>query len=423
VQVIQSSTAIRVAALGVLAAIVAACGEGGDRRELGAVVTRDSAGIMIIETPGAAARTPIGWTVGEAPELQLGSATSEGPEQFHRIGAMVGGIQEGGITAVSGGRTLVLNGSTAELRFFDREGRFLGMVGGVGDGPGEFRLPVLVPYGSSDSLLLFDTRRRQFTLLSADGQAHRRFPLEGLGPELVVGFVQGASDSGILVTTALGATPMGVGHQWITIGVRWIRLDTIRAEIVAQHRTLTFNTDDLDTRFRIGVSVPFSIRPAAAVGRNGFFVTGGDAAEVQEFDNRGQLRRIFRLSEKPRPVTPEDVESAIGVTATRYNVSPSQARRVYEQMDFPDYWPSFQSIRVDRLGWIWVELFRPPQDSTPRWMVFDSSGVARGTLESPRQLEVHDIGPDYILGRWRDDLGAEYVRRYRLDRLRRTGVD
>jgi hypothetical protein len=403
--------------MGVLLAIVVACGEGGGRRQVGTVVARDSAGIMLVETPGAAARMPIGWTVGKAPDLQLGNAASDGPEQFHRIGAVFG-MREGGITGLSGGRILVVNGSTAELRFFDREGRFLNMVGGVGDGPGEFRLPVLVPYGSSDSLLLFDRRRRQFTLFSTDGQAHRRFPPEGLAPQLVVGFVQGASDSGIVVTRALGATSMDVGHHWNAIGVRWIRLDTVHAETVAQYLTLSFGTDDLDTRFRVGVSVPFSIGPAAAIGRNGFLVTGGAAAEVHEFDNRGRLTRIFRLSETPRPVTPEDVESAIDVMATRYNVSPSQARRVYEQMDFPDYWPSFQSIRMDRLGWIWVELFRPPQDSTPRWMVFDSSGVARGTLESPPQLEVHDIGPDYILGRWLDSLGVEYVRRYRLDRRR-----
>jgi hypothetical protein len=378
---------------------------------------------VIIETPGKDARVPIGWTVGETPELQLGSATSEGPDQFFQIG-MTGAPGLGGIAGLPGGRILVLNGSSAELRFFDREGHFLYKVSGVGDGPGEFRRPLLVPYASSDSLLLFDRTRRQFTLFSSDGQAHRSFPLERLSPQFVTGSVQGASDAGVVMTTILGM-PMGDGQQSQSMGIRWIRLDPLHAEIVAQFRTLVFCTNDLDGRgTRYFLSVPFSIGPAAAVGRNAFFVTGGDAPEVRRFDTHGRLMRIFRLAETPRPVTPEDVETTIDFIATpfdsmptRFDASSSRARRAYEQMDFPDYWPSFQSIRMDRLGWVWVELFRPPQDSIPRWMVFDSSGVARGTLEFPPDLEVQDIGTDYILGRWLDNLGVEYVRRYRLDRL------
>lgn len=406
----------RAVPLGPLLASVVVCGDDPSRQEVGAgaVVQRDIAGIAIVETPGAAARAPIGWTVGDVPELLLGSVTGEGPEQFH----MIGGIG-GGIAGLPGGHILVVDGGSAELRFFDSEGHFLNWAGGLGDGPGEFRSPSLVPYVSSDSLLVFDMRQRRFTLVSSDGRGHRNFPLDGLPRELVTGAARGASESGILMTLALGTLMFGQeqeGQQSNPVGIRWISLESGGADIVAHFHTLSYYTATGLGEVPYMIDVPFSARPSAAMGPNGFFVTGGDAPEVIEFDTTGRLIRIFRLVEAPRPVTQGDVASAVAYLSTRFSVPASQARRVYEQMDFPDRWPSFQSVRVDRLGWIWAELFRPPQDETPRWMVFEPGGQARGTLELPPDLEVHDIGPDYVLGRSQDDLGVEYVHRYRLDR-------
>lgn len=389
-----------------------ACGEDGSRQRVDAsVVRRDSAGVAIIETPGPAARAPIGWSVSDRPELRLGSVAGEGPDQFH----MIGGIS-GGIAQLPDGRIVVVDGGSAELRFFDGEGRFLDRAGGSGDGPGEFRRPWLVPYVSSDSLLIFDRRQRRFTLFSSDGQAHRNFPLQGLPRELLIGAARGAAESGILMTTALGTVTMGQeGQRSNPVGVRWISLESGRAEIVAEFQTLSYRTNEIAEVPYI-LAVPFSARPSAAMGPNGFFVTGGDAPEVREFDTTGRLVRIFRLAEAPRPVTPEDVESVIDFEATRFRDRASQARRVYEQMEFPDRWPFFQSVRVDRIGWIWAEVYHPPQDETSHWMIFEPSGTARGTIELPPDLEVHDIGVNYVLGRSQDELRVEYVHRYRLDR-------
>jgi hypothetical protein len=200
------------------------------------------------------------------------------------------------------------------------------------------------------------------------------------------------------------------------MGVQWIHLESGRVDTVAQFdRHLYFVQDLAGIPTELGV--PFTTGPSAAVGGEGFFVTGGSAPDVRAFDNSGRLVRIFRVGETPRRVTAEDVDGAIDALVSQFiTTARSEARRVYDQMNIPSHWPTFQSVRVDHLGWIWVELYRPPHHLTPRWMVFDSSGVARGTVDLPPRLEVHDIGPDYVLGRWLDELRVEYVRRYRLDR-------
>ena len=398
--------------LGLLLGLIAACGKD-PQAEPGAVQRHDSAGIVIIETPGSAARAPIGWTVDQVPELQLGSAAGGEPEYFFDG---IDGRRRGGITGFPDGRIVVVNAGNGELLFFDPEGRLRNRVGIRGDGPGEFRRsPILVPYASNDSLLIRAAGHRRYTLFASDGQTHRSFMPDR--PDVMVGTVGGASESGIVLTTVLDANPMVEGHYARPTAVRWINVESGRADTIARFNTHSYFVESLGG-MPYALRVPFTTYPSAAVGDHGFFVTGTDAPDIRAFDNSGRLIRIFRLIEAPRPVTAEDVEGMIDSLVARFPTARSEARRVYERMDIPSHWPTFQSVRVDRLGWIWAELFRPPHHVTPQWMVFDSSGVAHGVIELPPGLEVHDIGPDYVLGRWLDDLRVEYVRRYRLDRSR-----
>ncbi|MEX0891248.1 MAG: hypothetical protein WEB88_03685 [Gemmatimonadota bacterium] len=376
---------------------------------------RDSAGIVIIETPSSVARAPIGWTIGKVPELQLGGAAGQGSVYFHQIDGRI----RGGMTGFPDGRIVVVNAGTGELLVFDREGHLLNRRGIQGDGPGEFRrTPILVPYVSNDSLLVREDGHRRYTLFSGDGQMHRSFMPDRPG---VIGNGGGASESEIVLTTVLAPPPMVEGQHVWPHGVSWISVESGRADTIARFNThlYVYFAESLGGA-PYGFNVPFTTSPSVAVGTLGSFVTGGDTPDVRAFDNGGRLVRIFRLMEAPRPVTDDDVEGAIDSLVAGFTtaMARSEARRAYERVDIPSHWPTFKSVRVDRLGWIWAELYRPPHHLTPQWMVFDSSGVARGVVDLPSGLEVHDIGPDYVLGRWLDDLRVEYVRRYRLERSR-----
>jgi hypothetical protein len=395
----------RSAVLGMLLSLASACAES----PANSVQRRDSAGIRIIETPGAIARAPI-WSVSEGPDLQLGSVTDTGPHMFDGIGGL-----SGGIAGLPGGHIVVVDGTSGELRFFDNQGRFLNRAGGLGSGPGEFRLPKLIRYAARDSVLVFDRRQRRFTLFSSDGRAHRDFPPHPVSRALLVGNPQGASNHGILVMIGLSPLNMNEGQHESTIGVRWITLDSTREKIVAQYSNPSYVTT-FDVPY--GLPVPFNARPSVTIGHGGFFIVGGHAADVRQYDNKGQLVRIFRVIEAPRRVTAEDINTAIDYAVSNFTIPQDPVRAAYKRMDFPDHWPTFQSVHVDQVGWIWAELYRPVTTEASRWMVFDTTGVAGGTVELPAELEVHDIAADYVLGRWRDSMRVEYVRRYRLGRSR-----
>ncbi|MDH4351604.1 MAG: hypothetical protein OEW56_10685 [Gemmatimonadota bacterium] len=75
--------------------------------------------------------------------------------------------------------------------------------------------------------------------------------------------------------------------------------------------------------------------------------------------------------------------------------------------------PPHQEFRLDAGGNLWVAYYRLEEEPV-RWAVFDPDGRWLGDIEAPSNGGVWDIGNDYVLGVWRDDLGVEQVRMYRL---------
>ena len=76
--------------------------------------------------------------------------------------------------------------------------------------------------------------------------------------------------------------------------------------------------------------------------------------------------------------------------------------------------PAYRSILVDRVGNLWVEEYRRPGDTLPRWTVFNGEGELLGTLSLPDRFVVNDVGNDCVLGRWSDEMDIEHVRLYGL---------
>jgi hypothetical protein len=66
------------------------------------------------------------------------------------------------------------------------------------------------------------------------------------------------------------------------------------------------------------------------------------------------------------------------------------------------------------LGNIWLQEYRIGSGEPYRWSVFDPNGQWLGIVQTPAQLTVNEIGKDYIIGVWRDDLDVQHVRIYSL---------
>jgi hypothetical protein len=133
--------------------------------------------------------------------------------------------------------------------------------------------------------------------------------------------------------------------------------------------------------------------------------------------------RAAFLSHVPRQETP--------LSAWREEYNRVHRRAVHQNMVFPEYHRAFASILVDSEANIWIEHLpaarsfyagnAPYPGQTPgrapaRWDVFGPAGDFLGTVDLPHGLDVQDIGPDYVIGIWRDERDVPFVRVYSLRR-------
>jgi hypothetical protein len=73
-------------------------------------------------------------------------------------------------------------------------------------------------------------------------------------------------------------------------------------------------------------------------------------------------------------------------------------------------------VMVTEEGHLWVADAVPPVERDLTWTIHDLDGSPRARIRTPARFRPHEIGPDYVLGLWLDDLDVNYVRMYRLVR-------
>lgn len=69
----------------------------------------------------------------------------------------------------------------------------------------------------------------------------------------------------------------------------------------------------------------------------------------------------------------------------------------------------------DSEGLLWVVL-STPGDAAVRLQAYDSGGRRRGYVSIPLDLDVFEIGRDYVLGRSQDTFGVAHVLEFTLRR-------
>lgn len=75
----------------------------------------------------------------------------------------------------------------------------------------------------------------------------------------------------------------------------------------------------------------------------------------------------------------------------------------------------YSALVLDTRANLWVEHFRLPDAVEPaEWSVFDQTGRWLGVVDLPPDLDVLEIGEDYLIARTTNHLDVELVHLYRL---------
>ncbi len=347
---------------------------------------RDSAGITIVETRSDSA--PL-WRTDSTPVVSIGGPGAGNVELF-RVTAAVR-LPDGRITVADG---------TPRLMLFSSGGQLLRTTGKRGAGPGEFEAVGWIQSLPGDSLLVYDPRLMRASVF-ADSLTFARTmapdPTAGTvgAPELIGMF----RDRTFLASSRrMATTPPEAGRM-----VRPSQVLYRHAADGAVEDSLTTVVGD-EAALAQGVIVrpPFAKRTRIAVGPNGFFVAPGDRFEISAHAQDGSLRRIFRRATPPLPVTDADL--------AKYRLSARLGLRG------PLSFPAISGLLSDEAGFVWAEAFRKEATERSRWTIFDPDGRVAGMFVSPNGFRPLQIGEDFMVGVWQDELGVEEIRVYKLDR-------
>lgn len=339
---------------------------------------RDSVGVMIADHQ---ASPRVNWLLDSAARREVGGSAPGSVDLFRVVAAI----------RLEDGRVIVAEGSPPRLLSFAASGTLLTSAGRRGSGPGEFEAISFVQV-IGDSLLMYDPRLRRASVFTDSLRFVRSFslrpPAAGGFPPLVGSFQDGT----LLATSQRIVPPPPQGGM-------------VRPKLVLLRYTpdgdssdslVTVVGDEAAVVQGIIARPSFAKRTRLAVGLDEFVVTTSERFELLVFGQDGQLRRIIRRGLEPVLVAEADVE--------QFRVAGLEGTMTY---------PSIDAILLDRDGSMWVKEHQAT-DGSATWVKFSRDGRMHGAMEPPAEFEPMQVGEDFVLGVWRNELGEESVRLYDL---------
>ena len=396
------------AAMMTLLVVLGGCGEESARSS---ALVRDSAGVAIVFNTTPVWSDGVAWRVAESPSTDIGVVSGAPEYELYRpLGAV----------RLSDGRMVVANQGTQDLRYYDEDGRFLYAAGGRGGGPGEFFNIAWFGRVEDDSLVVHDRRSRRVSIFDPDGKYVRAIPFATGFPQIEGRLNDGSYVARVVPVRLRGAPPLPTGRGqdslfFMRFGADGQALDTLG--VFLRRVRHGHSIDFMGRHIRGAIPIPFGPSTVLRVVGERFFVGTSNSFQVSEFSAEGVLRRLVRKGHTPLAVQSIHHDRFLDSVRAQYATGGPEAKvhvRLLEETPPPDSMPAFASFLVDRVGNLWVSDVQPPHDKSVRWNVFDNEGIWLGTVNGPDGYRVTDIGSDYMLGLWKDDLEVEHALLYEL---------
>ncbi|NNG15937.1 MAG: hypothetical protein HKM89_05590 [Gemmatimonadales bacterium] len=372
---------------------------------------RDSAGVTIVENLVSQTATPT-WHLSDTPTVEIGLVEGAEPYLLHRVTASY---------VLDDGRIVVANSGTAELRFFDAQGTYLGATEGRGQGPGELRGIGQVVRLPGDTLINVDPGEGRLDRFDSEGRYidRSRFSFRHLFNRPF--FAENAEllpDGSLLILLFESERETPTGLSRARLGRIRLNLATTEQDTIGWFGAAENYTIEVGGR-RLPGSAPFGRHTVITWSDRYIYVGDTDRYEVSCYTIDGSLVRLIRRDADPVPVTDQDIADHRALYREFMKQNPDRAellRRWLDAVPYPATKPSFTRLMTDRLENLWVAEPRPAAEDAVPWSVFTAEGQFLSRIGLPQNFTPKDIGPNYVLGVWRDELEVEFVRRHEIVR-------
>lgn len=361
----------------------------------------DSSGIMIVESASGTWTEADAWRLSAQPSLTIGLIDGPPEYQLHRVV---------GSSRMADGRIVVGNAGTDELRFYGPDGAHLESVGGRGGGPGEFQRLRSIRLITGDSVLVYDSSNRRVSIFDPWGAFVRSYEIAPFtGQPAFVHHVLPFPDGSVLA----GAFRFRSSRVRVETGLSRDTSTLVHCDAegqliasIGQFPAMEWYTGPEIPR----MEVLFARGTDFAVHGEHFFVGDNASYRIAEYRRDGTLVRIIRRSLDAVPVTAGDID----LERQAWLDNLAEEEQWMADVPAPPTMPAYSAVRVDTDGNLWVERYQPHGEDVANWTVFNREGSMLGTVDVPAKFDVHQIGADYVLGSWHDEMNVEHVRLFEL---------
>jgi hypothetical protein len=327
----------------------------------------------------------------------LGAADSAFPGDFYRVIAAAR-LQDGRIVVADAHDRLVV---------FDAPGRYAATVTRGGQGLGEFLAVQWLDALPGDSLLVWDGYAYRVSLFDSGLELPTSVDLVGNRPPSVVGRF---ADGTWLAYELVDMEPPG---GYFTYQIDLFRLDR-DGQFLNDIATVP-GGEGYDggqgSRFLSGPSIytgsPLK-RTSLIAGPDRVYVAIGTTMEVLMYGMDGSELGSFAQPATLTETTAQDID--------QLSWSVQMANTLRGNLPSNHTLPAISQMMLDDLGNVWVGRFNRDVNEASEWLVFDEEGRMIATTSIPAGLIPRHVGLDFVVGVWKDETGAEWVRVHRLNR-------
>ncbi len=327
--------------------------------------------------------------------LRLGEDTDENAYLFgHTVGLAVD----------SKGRILIADRQPPSVAVFSMDGEWLGSVGGVGEGPGEYVSVSDVDVGPSDSVYVMDLSKRILRVYDPTDFTYVRqiqFPLyeDDWG---AASSVVGISDNGLIMRYNM---PMIFDnrekprHSYVVL----VSSAGERIRELARLPALDLYVGLGPDGSPIVEIIKFAPNSVFSLSASQLFYSSLNAEiDILVTSLAGDTVRTIRRPHDPVALGRNDIPAQID----------ADARRMY-----PEFKPAYRYFVIDDQDNIWIKDYVEAPASEARWQVLDSEGRLIGQVLLPRTLALYVIDTANALayGTLRNESGEHLVVMYSVD--------
>lgn len=370
----------------------------------GEVSVRDSAGVTVVENRGGDRAEGRAWSL--EPDRTVGAR--EGEAAFGRVSSVDLG---------RGGELYVLDRQSGRVTVWDAAGRPVRSLGGLGDGPGEFRTPTFVRALEDGSVVVGEAYPARIHRFAADGslrESVRVRPGKGGPPILAVMGDWRVTRSGLARVRLSYMSPSHTEGTPVLVG-------TVGPDGAVEDTLLTWTSPTTPAR----LPTIFGAEWSWDLAEDGALVASpGDRYEWRRHDPEGGLRRLVRRRVEAIPTNQAMTDRAVERFFERFadtDVPQATLASLRDRLEVAPSLPPVAGIHLAEPGGeLWVEVPTPERtgqvEEPGAYDVFAPSGRFLGRVEAPEGFRLHGVRRQRAYGVWTDELGVEYARVYRVAR-------